>query len=393
MTRTLAVVADTPLESLVDRIYRNRFPREVLARRAATWKILCDSWFSRYVPADGRVLEVAAGYCEFINNITAAERVAVDLNPETRHHAGPGVVVHEIAAERLADVVPAGHFDAAFMSNFLEHCRTARAGARGVPRRPALAETWGPDPDPRPELPQMSPGVLRLLRPPPGADREVRRRGAPARRVRCRAGIAEHAAVHIPEPPPELALAGPALSEAAGHLAHLRRTVLCRGPPARVTVVRGSGRDRGSSESPEANHERAGPRTNDRRRSRGAAPGPRGLRGADVSRLDHGAGGRNRWVLGDRSEYRLRTPHDPRAGHRLHLRAARLRHDAPGLRVELRPRGSVPPGAASALVDLDRRLPVPDSKPRLAAALRRRGAWQRNRSSRRRAIPTSGSRA
>jgi SAM-dependent methyltransferase len=124
MTRTLAAEADAPLESLADRIYRNRFPREVLARRAATWKILCDSWFSRYIPADGRVLEVAAGYCEFINNIAAKERVAVDLNPETRYHAGPGVIFHEIAAERLDDVVPADHFDAAFMSNFLEHCRT-----------------------------------------------------------------------------------------------------------------------------------------------------------------------------------------------------------------------------------------------------------------------------
>jgi SAM-dependent methyltransferase len=124
MTQTTAAVADRPLEALVDRIYRNRFPREVLSRRTATWKVLCDSWFSRYIPPGGRVLEVAAGYCEFINNIAAAERVAVDLNPETRHHAGPGVVVHEIAAERLGEVVRPAQFDAAFMSNFLEHCRT-----------------------------------------------------------------------------------------------------------------------------------------------------------------------------------------------------------------------------------------------------------------------------
>ena len=61
MTRTLAIEAEEPLESLVDRIYRNRFPREVLARRSAVWRVLCDSWFSRYIPADGRVLEVAAG--------------------------------------------------------------------------------------------------------------------------------------------------------------------------------------------------------------------------------------------------------------------------------------------------------------------------------------------
>ena len=38
MTRTLEIETDRPLESLVDRIYRNRFPREVLARRSAVWQ-------------------------------------------------------------------------------------------------------------------------------------------------------------------------------------------------------------------------------------------------------------------------------------------------------------------------------------------------------------------
>jgi hypothetical protein len=123
MRQTNQPVDHKPLESIVDRIYRNRFPHHVLKRRAATWKVLCDCWLARYIPRDGRVLEVAAGYCEFINNVVASERVAVDLNPETRHHAGAGVVVHEIAAERLGEVVPHAYFDAAFMSNFLEHCR------------------------------------------------------------------------------------------------------------------------------------------------------------------------------------------------------------------------------------------------------------------------------
>ena len=124
MTRTPELDTARPLESLVDRIYRNRFPQEVLARRSAVWRVLCDSWFAHYIPPGARVLEVAAGYCEFINNIRADERVAVDLNPETRLYAAPAVVVHEIAAERLAEVVPLLHFDTVFMSNFLEHCRT-----------------------------------------------------------------------------------------------------------------------------------------------------------------------------------------------------------------------------------------------------------------------------
>lgn len=119
-----SVESHEPLEASVDRLYRHRFPAEMLAQRAAVWRVLCDSWFAKYIPDSARVVEVAAGYCEFINNIKAAERVAVDLNPETKEHAASGVVVHEAAAENLGDVLPAAHFDVAFMSNFLEHCRT-----------------------------------------------------------------------------------------------------------------------------------------------------------------------------------------------------------------------------------------------------------------------------
>jgi SAM-dependent methyltransferase len=115
------------LESSVDQLYRHRFPEEVLARRAAVWKVLCRAWFARYIPRQARLLEVAAGYCEFINNAEAAERVAVDLNPETKTFAAPGVIVHELAAECLGDKVPPGYFDTVFMSNFLEHCRSRDA--------------------------------------------------------------------------------------------------------------------------------------------------------------------------------------------------------------------------------------------------------------------------
>jgi SAM-dependent methyltransferase len=112
------------LESAVPALYRERFPEASSGRREAVWKVICRGWLSRHVPADARVLEIGAGYCEFINNIRAAERVAVDLNPETGRYARPDVAVHEIAAERLAERVRHGYFDVAFMSNFLEHCRS-----------------------------------------------------------------------------------------------------------------------------------------------------------------------------------------------------------------------------------------------------------------------------
>ena len=112
------------LESGVAQLYRHRFPVGVLTRRTEVWSVLCRSWFAKYIPPSAKVVEVAAGYCEFINNVMAVERVAVDLNPETKIHAAPGVIVYEVPAERLADIIERGHFDTAFMSNFLEHCRS-----------------------------------------------------------------------------------------------------------------------------------------------------------------------------------------------------------------------------------------------------------------------------
>ena len=121
---TVAAREVEPIESSVREIYKARFPAEVQARRQAVWQVLCRDWFARYVPANARVLEVAPGYCEFINNIEATEKVGVDLNPDCRTFASPGITIHEAPAETLPDIVPAGYFDVAFMSNFLEHCRT-----------------------------------------------------------------------------------------------------------------------------------------------------------------------------------------------------------------------------------------------------------------------------
>ncbi|MEW6734034.1 MAG: methyltransferase domain-containing protein [Acidobacteriota bacterium] len=124
MSEGVGIKLEEQLETSVDQLYRRRFPAEILAHRAKIWKILCNNWFSRYIPSTARVIEIAAGYCEFINNIDASERVAIDLNPETRKYAAPAVTVYQIAAERLTEVVPLAYFEIAFMSNFLEHCRS-----------------------------------------------------------------------------------------------------------------------------------------------------------------------------------------------------------------------------------------------------------------------------
>lgn len=101
------------------KVYERRFAAD-RAYRNALWQVLCRDYFQRFVPETGVVLEVAAGYCEFINHIRAARRIAVDINEDTRLHAAPDV---QVILTRSVDLsaIDDGTVDVVFLSNFLEH--------------------------------------------------------------------------------------------------------------------------------------------------------------------------------------------------------------------------------------------------------------------------------
>jgi SAM-dependent methyltransferase len=117
------VTSDRHLESELDRLYANRFSERERVAKVRLWHTLCDAYFSRLVPAHGTVLDLGAGYCDFINNIRAAQRIAVDLNPDTPRHAAEGVEVHLLPLEQLGEVIKPGTVDLAFASNVFEHLR------------------------------------------------------------------------------------------------------------------------------------------------------------------------------------------------------------------------------------------------------------------------------
>ena len=88
--------------------------------RAVVWKAIA-AHLSGWVPADGAVLEIGAGYCDWINNVIARRRVAIDIWPELPRFAGNGVepIVLDLASglDTLAD----GTFDVVLASNLFEH--------------------------------------------------------------------------------------------------------------------------------------------------------------------------------------------------------------------------------------------------------------------------------
>lgn len=140
-------------------LYRHRFAESELPEKNRIWQVLCRHFFSRHVKPDDTVVDIGAGYCEFINNIVCKRKIAVDLNPEVRQRANPDVEVINESCTAIASL-PSGSVDVVFMSNFLEHLpdkglvldtfrearRLLRAGGRVIVLQPNIrflyAEYW-----------------------------------------------------------------------------------------------------------------------------------------------------------------------------------------------------------------------------------------------------------
>jgi SAM-dependent methyltransferase len=106
----------------VEKLYRKRFEGDSL-KRDEIWRTLCGSFFQKHIGEQDAVLDLGAGYCEFINNIRCRLKYAVDLNTDTADFAGPEVRVFAVPADELS-TIGTSMFDVVFMSNFLEHLRS-----------------------------------------------------------------------------------------------------------------------------------------------------------------------------------------------------------------------------------------------------------------------------
>lgn len=103
------------------RLYSHRFPTDDLEQKDAIWSVLCSHFFQKYVPRDAVVLDVGAGYCEFLRNIECRERLAVDLNEDVRKFAPPGTRVIVAPSHALRGQIADESVDVVFVSNFFEH--------------------------------------------------------------------------------------------------------------------------------------------------------------------------------------------------------------------------------------------------------------------------------
>lgn len=100
-------------------LYRGRCDPRELQQKALLWRVLCHHFLQRYVGDDDRVLDLGAGYCEFVNAIRCTTKYALDVNDDVHVHAAHdyGCWCHpESASPSTFGVV-----DRVFASNFFEH--------------------------------------------------------------------------------------------------------------------------------------------------------------------------------------------------------------------------------------------------------------------------------
>lgn len=87
--------------------------------------LLTSQFFSKWVKPSYAVLDLGCGYGEFINNIAAGKKYAMDLNPATRKQVGPDV---EFLEQDCSMPWPFqdNSLDVVFTSNFFEHLPTKK---------------------------------------------------------------------------------------------------------------------------------------------------------------------------------------------------------------------------------------------------------------------------
>ncbi len=88
--------------------------------REIVWRVIADYLRTWIRPGD-HVIEIGAGYCQWINAVVAARRVAVDSWPGFPQFAAPGVEARVMDAAFGLPSLGSGEFDVALASNVLEH--------------------------------------------------------------------------------------------------------------------------------------------------------------------------------------------------------------------------------------------------------------------------------
>jgi SAM-dependent methyltransferase len=105
----------------LDPLYAARFPEADRAAKDAIWQVLCRHFVQRYVSPTDTVLDLGAGFGEFLRHIRCARRVAVDIERLSGRALPDGTEEVFSPSHLLSAHVAADSIDVVFCSNFFEH--------------------------------------------------------------------------------------------------------------------------------------------------------------------------------------------------------------------------------------------------------------------------------
>lgn len=102
----------------ISRVYDYRFQNISPKSRLAVWHEVAPHIY-RLMGAPPKVLDPAAGYCEFVNSVPAAEKWAVDRGFPPPNGTSDNLKYFQ--SDIMTVDLPNNYFDGIFVSNFLEH--------------------------------------------------------------------------------------------------------------------------------------------------------------------------------------------------------------------------------------------------------------------------------
>ena len=86
--------------------------------RTKVWKAICE-YLQNEINQNSTVLDLGCGYCDFVNQISASKKYAVDSNPESQQYCGKDVEFLQSSVKSLN--LQSNSVDVVFASNLLEH--------------------------------------------------------------------------------------------------------------------------------------------------------------------------------------------------------------------------------------------------------------------------------
>ena len=99
--------------------------------RRRVWHILVTKYFQPLLGSDQAILDLGCGWGEFVNEVQARQKFAMDLNPDAPRYLAPDVkFLQQDAATEWS--LPTASLDVIFTSNFFEHFPTKESLGRAV---------------------------------------------------------------------------------------------------------------------------------------------------------------------------------------------------------------------------------------------------------------------